>query len=106
MWVLAAPRRTPTAATPTCTRWAYYTYYTYYTFYTYYTSHTSYTYYTYCTYCTYYTYCTYCTYCTCYTYYPQVGSAVNFIVVVTANLKLLLSMNSHTRPALSCPNPS
>ena len=30
------------------------------------------------------------------------GAAVNFIVVVTANVKLLLSMNSHTRPALSC----
>ena len=31
-----------------------------------------------------------------------VGAAVNFMVVVTVNAKLLLSMNAHTRPTLSC----
>ena len=35
----------------------------------------------------------------------QVGAAVNFMVVVTVNAKLLLSMNAHTRHALSNPNP-
>ena len=31
-----------------------------------------------------------------------VGAAVNFMVVVTANMKLLLSMNMFSRPTLSC----